>query len=281
MDRWVADSTLSKRFPVYTRANVGEVFPDPVTPFTYGSALWLAEVGWRDAWVRIGAFAADEFQQGEFEVLGVVGGYCYLNASQIRLFGERAPGLSWEMMDAQLFGVQPGMPPYEEQPGDVRPDLSAKIGETFGWVLSLGSVDEFTELTEDRKLTEEIRAARPDLSKLSDRELVDRYGDLIAIHRTLFAHHLFTTFLLTVPIGIISAVCAAIRKPEAVATLIAGVGDVDSAAPSLALWDLGRMVARSKSLSVAFGRGVDGILDKIRAGGSDGEAFLDGFAKFT
>ena len=30
-DRWVADSTLSARYPIYTRANVGEVFPDPVS----------------------------------------------------------------------------------------------------------------------------------------------------------------------------------------------------------------------------------------------------------
>ena len=56
VDRWVADSTLSARYPIYTRANVGEVFPDPVTPLTFGTALWLAELGWRDAWARFGAF---------------------------------------------------------------------------------------------------------------------------------------------------------------------------------------------------------------------------------
>ncbi len=28
------DTPLSSRFPVYTRANVGEVFPDPVAPAT-------------------------------------------------------------------------------------------------------------------------------------------------------------------------------------------------------------------------------------------------------
>jgi phosphohistidine swiveling domain-containing protein len=282
VDRWVADSTLSERFPIYTRANVGEVFPDPVTPLTFGSALWLAEVGWRDAWARIGAFSPDEFKPDEFEVLGVVGGYCYLNASQIRLFGERAPGLSWQMMDAQVFGAQPGIPPYEEHPGDVRPDLTAKIGETLGWVLSLGSVDELTELTEDRVLTEEIRAARPDLSVLDDHELLNRYSDLMPIHRTLFAHHIFTTFLVTVPVGIISAVCTAIGKPEAIMTLLAGVGDIDSAEPSLALWDLGRMVAHSATLSAAFGRGVDGVLDFIReAGGAESLAFLEAFERFT
>ena len=57
----MADSTLSARFPIYTRANVGEVFPDPVTPLTFDSGLWLAELGWRDAWARMGAFEAEEF----------------------------------------------------------------------------------------------------------------------------------------------------------------------------------------------------------------------------
>ena len=59
---YVTDTDLSARFPIYTRANVGEVFPDPVTPLTSDTGLVrLAELGWRDAWVRMGAFDPDEF----------------------------------------------------------------------------------------------------------------------------------------------------------------------------------------------------------------------------
>jgi pyruvate,water dikinase len=130
---YVTDTALSERFPIYTRANVGEVFPDPVTPLTSDTALYLAELGWRDAWERMGAFDPDEFPSDGYCQLGVVGGYCYLNASLIRLFGERAPGLSWQMMDEQFFGAQPGIPPYEEMAGDVRLDLTEKIGGTFAW----------------------------------------------------------------------------------------------------------------------------------------------------
>ena len=123
MERLVCDTVPSTRFPLYTRANVGEVFPDPVFPFTRTVALFEgAELGWRDAWVRMGAFDHDEFRDDEMDVLGVSGGYCYLNASIIRLFGERAPGLSAQAMDDQFFGAQPGIPPYSEQPGDVRPE---------------------------------------------------------------------------------------------------------------------------------------------------------------
>ena len=157
MDRWIADTEPSERFPIYTRANVGEVFPDPVTPLTADTALFDAEIGWRDAWFRMGAFEPDEFPEGDFCQLGVQGGYCYLNASLIRLFGERAPGLSWQAMDEQFFGAQPGIPPYEEMAGDVRPDLSEKIGATFGWVFAQQTVNDLTELTEDKRLTKSLR----------------------------------------------------------------------------------------------------------------------------
>ena len=54
------------------------------------------------------------------------------------------------MMDEQFFGAQPGIPPYEEMPGDVRPDMTEKIGATFVWVFGQQSLDDLTELTEDR-----------------------------------------------------------------------------------------------------------------------------------
>ena len=111
--------------------------------------------------------------------LGVLGGYCYLNASLIRLFGERAPGLSWQMMDEQFFGAQPGIPPYEEMPGDVRPDLTEKIGATFAWVFAQHSLDDLTELTDDRVETKALRADRPDLSALDDQQLWERFGEML------------------------------------------------------------------------------------------------------
>jgi pyruvate,water dikinase len=61
-------------------------------------------------------------------------------------------------------------------------------------------------------------------------------------------------------------------------TLVAGIGDVDSAAPSLAMWELGRLVAGSTSLTAAFDAGVAGLLDRVRADASkDASRFLDGF----
>jgi pyruvate,water dikinase len=249
---YVTDTTLSERFPIYTRANVGEVFPDPVTPLSSDTALFLAELGWRDAWERMGAFDLDEFPPDDYCQLGVLGGYCYLNASLIRLFGERAPGLSWQMMDEQFFGAQPGIPPYEEMPGDVRPDMTEKIGETFAWVFAQQSLDDLTELTDDRVETKALRVSRPDLSIVSDQQLWDRFREMLPLHRKMFAHHLFTTYMATVPVGVISTVATAVGRPDLILPIISGIGDVDSAAPSHAMWALSRLDQSSAKFAKAF-----------------------------
>lgn len=254
---YVTDTDLSARFPIYTRANVGEVFPDPVTPLTSDTTLYLAELGWRDAWVRMGAFDEDEFPEGIFCQLGVLGGYCYLNASLIRLFGERAPGLSWQMMDEQFFGAQPGIPPYELMDGDIRPDLTEKIGGTFGYVLAQGSLSDLTELTEDREHTIELRRNRPDLTTLSNTELWERYMGFVQHHRILFGHHLFATYMATVPLGIIAGVATAVGRPDLIMPIIAGIGEVDSAAPSHAMWALSRLDPDSDEFAAGFQQFLD------------------------
>ncbi len=249
---YVTDTSLSERFPIYTRANVGEVFPDPVTPLTSSTALFEAELGWRDAWVRMGAFDADELPEGDFCQLGVQGGYCYLNASLIRLFGERAPGLSWQMMDAQFFGAQPGIPPYEQMEGDVRPDLGEKIGESFSWVFAQQSLSDLTELTDERLLTKSLRDNRPDVTVLSLEELWSRFLEMVPLHRRMFAQHLFTTYMATVPVGAISAVATAVGRPDLIMPIIAGIGEVDSAEPSHAMWALSRLPLGTAEFDAGF-----------------------------
>ncbi len=263
VERWIADSELSTKWPIYTRANVGEVFPDPVTPLTRDTGIWLAELGWRDAWERVGAFDHAEFDADNIEQLGITGGYCYLNASLIRLFGERAPGLSAASMDEQFFGTQPGIPPYEEQPGDVDLNKTEKIGQTFGWALT---TEDLPELIDDQIMTKQLRDERPDLSAMSDRELFDRYFALMDAHfRDLFAHHIFISYMATLPVGILSAVAAAVGDLSLMMRLIGGLGQVDSAAPSVAMWDMGRVAAESPALMAEFDKGLDGLHGRLCA----------------
>ena len=248
----VTDTSLSTRFPIYTRANVGEVFPDPVAPATRSLLLFESELGWRDAYIRMGAFEANEFPDDEFCILGVAGGYCYLNASVMRVFGERAPGLSWKAIDEQFFGAQPGIPDYIEQPGDVRPDLTEQLEQTFGWVFSITDVDQLDRLNDHKARTIDLRASRPDFSSMSDLELWEYAEALFPFHRELFQEHIFVTTLTTVPVGVIQTVATAVGRPDLIMPLIAGVGQVDSAEPSYAMWELSRLDPTSNEFASGF-----------------------------
>lgn len=259
----VTDTALSERFPLYTRANVGEVFPDPVAPLSRDTYLWESELGWREAYVRMGAFDADEFPADDYCILGVAGGYCYLNASVMRLFGERAPGMSWRMIDEQFFGAQPGIPDYTEQPGDVRPDLSERLGETLAWVFTQTDVDGMERLTNHRERTKALRDDRPDVSTLSDLELWEYGMALVPFHRELFSEHLFVTTLASVPVGVIQGVATAVGRPDLIMPLLAGFGQVDSAEPSYAMWDLSRLDPASS----AFRDGFDAFLHEYGSRG--------------
>ena len=248
----VTDTSLSTRFPIYTRANVGEVFPDPVAPATRSLLLFESELGWRDAYIRMGAFETNEFPDDEFCILGVAGGYCYLNASVMRVFGERAPGLSWKAIDEQFFGAQPGIPDYIEQPGDVRPDLTEQLEQTFGWVFSITDVDQLDRLNDHKARTIDLRASRPDFSSMSDLELWEYAEALFPFHRELFQEHIFVTTLTTVPVGVIQTVATAVGRPDLIMPLIAGVGQVDSAEPSYAMWELSRLDPTSNEFASGF-----------------------------
>ena len=280
-ERWIVDDEPSERYPIYTRGNVGEVFPDPVTPFSASFAITpYSEPGWRDALVRSGIFTEDEFDPDHNEIIGIFGGYCYLNVSINRISGVRVPGMTPEMIDLALYGAQPGIPPYEPQPGDDDPDRATAA---FEWLIWIMTATELPELAEEEARTKQLREDRPDLAALSDAELVAYVRRLYDEHfRQLFGQHIYISTAVQIPLGIVTQVCAAVGDPSLAMRLVAGLGDVESAAPSFALWELGRRVARSETLTSAFDAGVPGLLDRLEGARGDGEVdtFLGAFAAF-
>jgi rifampicin phosphotransferase len=285
VDKWLVETELSEEWDFYTRANIGEVFPDPVAPlsfqyFQHADGLGGAELGFRNAYYRIGVMTPDELPGDQCVFLGVTGGYAYLNASALRMLGHRAPGMTAKDIDDSFFGDAPGVPDFVVKPGFDRPELTEKIGETFNWVLTTPDLPDV--LAHERTMNE-LRANRPDLSAMSDRELIDHATNLADTHfETLFTEHIFISFLATLPIGIITKVCTAVGRPTDTLKLLAGLGDVESAAPAMAMWDLGRLAAASDDLNALFDQGYAGLHDRLLASDSvDAAGFLaafDGFA---
>ena len=132
MSNWPINDKTSKVFPLYSRANVGEIFPDPISPLnaTAGFQRYL-EPGWQAAFVACGVWDEDLYDTAvEKNIIPAFGSYLYINMSLMRLFGVRVPGMGADAVDLQYFGDMPGIPSYasERRDFDDNPEYQAKAG---------------------------------------------------------------------------------------------------------------------------------------------------------
>jgi rifampicin phosphotransferase len=251
-DRWLTDITPSERFPVYTRSNAGEVLPDPASPLGW-TLVWERGVilGWGDGNVRGGAFSRDEMfgpdGTDQPPTVGSFGGYMYINAAVVRVFGERS-GAGAAAIDAAFFGNRPDTPPYVAHPDDLLPEATARVGETTGWVLSAES---WPELLDDKAAAATIRAERPDLATISDAALIERATSLVPMVRHLFDQHTVSSSNTAIGPTVVATVIGAM-DPTLVLRLVGGIGDVDSAIPSYEMWELSRLPADSPEFAQRF-----------------------------
>jgi pyruvate,water dikinase len=278
MDRWITDNEPSERYPTYTRANAGEVMPDPISPLTGTLTMMNAgEAGWRDAYSSTGSIRPEEFEDDRPNTIGSFGGYLYLNMSATRLYGVRCPGMTPEIVDFQYFGEMPGIPPYEPRPGDEDAACTAQVQV---WLDQMFAAEDLPEVRADQAEVDALVAARPDLAQLSDAELIERARSFRPWYRRLFERHISVSAASGLGIGTVAGVCQAINRPELPMTLVAGVGDVESAAPSWALWELSRQVRESPELTAAFNAGVPGLLGRLEKDGPDAARFQAGLDEF-
>jgi pyruvate,water dikinase len=101
---WVADTEPNERFSLYTRGNVGEVFPRVMTALTGTLIGEAVRAGQIEMILEMGVLRPNEVV-GPSVGTGVFGGYLYSNASSMRLFGVRTPGMTAEDTDDQVFGT--------------------------------------------------------------------------------------------------------------------------------------------------------------------------------
>ncbi len=278
--RWIADNELTGKWPFWTRANVGEVLPEPPSPLGW-DLVWEGGTlaGWYDCAVDRLGYGDVGMSERRPEVAGMFGGYAYLCATGIRLFGVRTPGMTAESVDLAYFGDHPDVPPYEHEDWHDSAEGTAVLTDWLGWVM--GSMTQ-EELEADRVDGLAARAGRPDLTTLTGQELLDRARSFEPLIRRMFNQHINQSGAASIGPGAIAQVCAALDRPDAAMRLVAGLGGVDSALPSYAMWDMSRTVRSSATLTDLFARGVDGLSDRLRrsdhvdaaAFAADLEAFL-------
>ena len=276
---WFGDSTLEERFPAWTRGNAADVFPEPFSPL--GQSLVLRQgmcTGLRDAYIAMGALDYDEFVEPHRpDLFKMFGGYLYNPLTMTRVLGARMPGASPEMIDKAFFDERAEVPPYEHQAWHDSPKHEARLAATMGWAMS---TDALPELDADRTLARSLRAQRPDLGTLTEAALLARARSMMPFIQQTFENGMRVSSMASLGPGALSAICEGLGDASLSIRLLAGI-EVDSAAPSHAMWELGRVAKASPEVSAAFDAGPDHVLDRLRSSGSNEAAdFLGRFEQF-
>ena len=279
-DHWITDWEFSERYPVYTRANAGEVLPDPSSPLNV-TLVWNKglNIGWREGYVEhLGTHLASEIDETMPEIIGNFGGYHYTNFSMTELNGARLPGLTVPVWNRLWVGDHPDLPEYEPKPGHENAELTAGLAEKTAWALT---TDTYPEAEETKRRADLAREQRPDLSTLSDQELVDHARSFVPDLVFCYAYHPVTTTLSTMGPAVAGALLESIGESDKLGDLLSGLGGVDSAAPSFAMWKMGRLVAASDELTTIFDGGLATVLDAVDSSDSpDAKQFRIDFDDF-
>jgi rifampicin phosphotransferase len=252
-DRWLTDWQRSPRMPFYTRANAGEVLPDPASPLGWTLVFERGLLpGWLRGMVEFGIYRDGELPMDRPPVAGLFGGYFYINLSHCRVMAIRM-GMTVEAFDAALLGSAAAAPPYRSHPEDLCPECSAKVAQTIGAILG---ASEFPQIEADLDRVLAKRRGRPDLTALSAAGLVAHARSFLPELDNAFARHDYSTLGSAVGPAMLAEACAAAGEPEALLDLISGYGEVPSASPSWGLWQLSRLANASPELSMLFDQGV-------------------------
>jgi len=278
-NEWMGDSSLGERFPAWTRGNAADVFPAPFSPL--GKDLVLQQsmsMGLRNAYISLGALSYDEFENCDSpDLFKMFGGYVYNPLTLTRILGARMPGASPEMIDKAFFDDRDDVPPYEEQPWHQSAVHEARLGESMGWAMSATSLP---ELDADRALARTQREQRPDLQSLTDAALLARARSMVPLIQQTFENAMRVSSLASLGPGALDAICEGLGDKSLSIRLLAGI-EVDSAAPSHAMWALGRLAAASPVVASAFDGGPDEVLDRLRASDTaQAHEFLEQFDQF-
>lgn len=258
---WIIDTVASTRYPVYTRLNANDVMADPITPLG-ASLVWVPEVlpGWAVGNVRLNAFTPEEMSPDPFPpVAGFFYGYLYIDQTYVRITGIRA-GIGSDAIDAAIFS-HPNPPPHQSSPSDVNEELSASIAARMQWTLTTTT---FPEVEEERELANRVRAERPDLHTTSNEVLITLARAAAPLQRIMWGRgYVIASNQSAMGPGVINSLVGN-EDPSLATRLIGNAGDVDSALPSFALWDLSRVVRADAGLTAAFDAGDEDLLDRLR-----------------
>ncbi len=268
-DTWVGHDP-SERFSVYTRGNAGEVYPEVFTPLSFSVAADAAEKAMRRAMLGTGLIRPEELSPIPITTAvgsGVFGGYAYLNLSIQRLASARTPGGKATDADVNYLGVGEAPPPYEPDPHE-RNRRATVAGVRFLWRLL--RTTELPRLAADQRRVDHYLASLPATATATDEELRRSLDSVVDLFAELFEHHLVISVGAGTAVAVLTSLCQRqLGEPLLAGQLLAGLGDVDSAAPSAAMWTLSRQAQAAAPVAAVFDAGPHDLASRLRAAAAD------------
>jgi phosphohistidine swiveling domain-containing protein len=259
---WVADTEPNERFTLYTRGNVGEVFPHVMTALTGTLIGDAVHRGQTDVLVEMGVLRPHEVT-GPSVGTGVFGGYLYMSGSAMRLFGVRMPGMSPADADEQVMGEITNLPPYRRTKGDRNLIASLALSR---YVSNLLRSPDLSPLDEARTDAQAWLATMPDLNSATDEQLLGWLDTFPPRQAASMKRLLQFSMLAGAPRGLLDRFLDRPGIAPGLANrIVGGTGDIDSAQLAQRLWALGRVVAADPTLSAMFDEGLDGIANRTKS----------------
>jgi pyruvate,water dikinase len=269
---WVVDHRPSPSFPIWCRGNAGEVYPNVVTPLTGSIVREPFGAGQAAVARRLGFASRKQLAEfaGQTSMASCFAGYLYANVSLARSAVARTPGLTVEMVDAEMFGLS-GAPPHRRGPGERNPLLALRSIAGLGRGLVRPNQ---RRLAGDRAF---VAAHSPGTASAvasgSDEALIATV-ESVRPHLARFMDHLLTASALAgVGRSTVSRLLAERADDGTVNRLTSGLGTVESSEPAHDLWALGRLVAGDPDLTSAFDAGLDYALERVSGDGAFARAF--------
>jgi len=278
--RWIVEGTIDPRWPINTRGNVGEVFPEVLTPLSYRLGVLAAEKAWRDAYAELGVVRKGDFATNDPVIVGLYGGYAYLNLSFLRILGVRAPGSSAEAIDVAFFG-EGNPPPYEPRKGDRSLGSTLRILKSVLGALGTRSLPPM--VAHSFALADAHRDRCPSLDA-PDEDLLAYLHAFPAGFGPAFHNHMLSSAMTSIVAGILADACGAAGDPGLVTHLIGSAGDVRSAQYSKDLYGIARFVRDEPGVAAAFDGGLaEGYagLDARLGSGAAADGFRERLAAFV
>ncbi len=230
------DGQPSPTFPLYSRGNMGEAFPNVISPMSGSLMLEASERAQTRWFVETGAVSKKHVDDPANAMFVQFYGYLYANASLARIAAVRAPGMGVDDFDAQYGGVGV-LPPYRPRRGDRSLLATLRMGRFVSRAFRSG--DSQRARAAQREVDSWVSSLSP-VGATSDAALLARARQASRWFERMLPEMMTVTFHAGASRIVIERMTAAAGEPDAANAITSGLGGVASAGPPRALWELGR-----------------------------------------